>query len=90
MTDVGLDFARRREQPRCEHLAPERIFVDGRAADALVNALKVEERERIRQQFVADRRVVELAANARDGRRDDLRVIERETLFRNRFASTSA
>ena len=59
-------LARGHDEPAVEHLAPEAVLVERPAQDRLVDEAQVPQRERVGQQLEADRRVVELAADALD------------------------
>jgi hypothetical protein len=78
MTDALRALAGRDDEAPIEHAAPEAVLVEAATEDRLVDEAQVAQTEVRWQQLEADRRVVELAADAFDRHAQDLGVVEGE------------
>src|SRR5574341_1414562 len=76
MADAGGPLARRHDEAAVEDPATEAVLVERASEDRLVDEPEVAQAECFGQELEADRRVIELAADALDGHAEDLGVIE--------------
>ena len=81
MANRRLVLAGGGDQSRSEHPAAEGILIDGMPQDGFVDGLQFTQSELARQQFEADRGVVQFPPQTFDGHLQHLGVVERQTKF---------